>query len=96
MKRAHPYTAILANERKRRQQAFEAMQKDGYVFGEVVAFDNNKGIGTAVDAASSHYTVHHNNMNRLAHKMLSPGQKIHFKPGVYKDSIIADDVAGVY
>lgn len=88
------YEKLLANFRQVRIAKFSNMK--GYVFGYVVNFDNDKGTGFVVDEEGHKYFLHYKNMDRVNYKVLSKDQKIHFKPGKFKESPVATDVALVY
>lgn len=89
-----PYGSVIKNFRNKRKEKFRKME--GYVFGVVLYFDNNKGMGMAEDMEGNKYLLHYKNMDRINYKILSKDQKIHFKPGLFKQSVIATDVAIVY
>lgn len=88
------YGKILKRYRNKRVERFNEME--GYLFGVVLHFDNEKGFGVAVDDYGHRYVLHYKNMDRVNYKIVSPEQKIHFKPGRFKNSIVALDVALVY
>jgi cold shock CspA family protein len=88
------YGNILDRYRKRRKEKFKKME--GYLFGEVLHFDNDKGYGVVVDDEGNRLVLHYKNMDRINYKVVSKGQRVHFKPGRYKHSIVALDVALVH
>ena len=91
-----PYKNLINNYRKNRKKRFTRMEGEGYIFGTVVHFDNDKGTGVAVDADENRYVLHYNNMWRINYKILSKDQEIHFKPGTYNGAKTAEDIAIVY
>ena len=86
-----PYSKIVKRHEARRREKFKAM-KD-YRFGTVVHFNNEKGFGVGTDDEGTRYILHYTNMTRVNFKILTKGQEIHFKPGRYKDSLSAEDIA---
>lgn len=88
-----PYSKFIKNNEKKRRKKFEVMK--GYRFGTVVHFNNEKGFGVGIDHDGNRYILHYTNMDRVKFKILTKGQEIHFKPGLYKESLSAEDIAVV-
>jgi len=88
------YGLIIRNHRISRKNKFAKME--GYLFGEVLRFNIAKGVGAAIDSNGIKYILHYKDMDRIGFKIVTKGQQIHFRPGVYKGSLKAEDVAIVY